>query len=351
MTPPRTFDYFEERDLINREQLEALLSMLPDYCFQYVISLESRGLATSTRLNYIKDLTVFFEYLAGSCNKMKNISLKDLEGLKKIDFQEFLSRQASGRVSYNNGKKVISKSGIKAQARKLSSIKSLYKYLFDNDLIAVNNSTKVESPKISKVDSSIKRLDTVEKNEFLDAPDRGMSNQHHDQYLKNTLERDRAIISMFLATGIRVSELVGLDLDDVNLSKLYFDVQRKGGNKERLYMGEDLADILYVWLIKRESMGLPKSQQAFFISLQRNRMGVSAVEKMISKYAQAVLGKKLSPHKLRATYGTELYKITGDIYKVATALGHSSVETTRQHYADFDENRKKEIAGQVRVGH
>ncbi|MBR1984403.1 MAG: tyrosine-type recombinase/integrase, partial [Clostridia bacterium] len=57
------------------------------------------------------------------------------------------------------------------------------------------------------------------------------------------------------------------------------------------------------------------------------------------------------PHRLRATYGTELYKITKDIYKVATALGHSSVETTRKHYADFDENQKKEIAGQVRVGH
>lgn len=351
MTAPRNFDYFEERDLINREQLEDLLYMLPDYCSQYVISLESRGLATSTRLGYIKDLTVFFEYLAGSCNQMKNISLKDLEGLKKIDFQEFLSKQASGRVSYSNGKKVISKSGLKTQARKLSSVKSLYKYLFDNDLISVNNSTKVESPKISKIDNTIKRLDTNEKNEFLDAPDKGMSNQHHDQYLKNTTDRDRAIISMFLATGIRVSELVGLDIDDVNLDKKYFDVQRKGGNKERLYMGQDLADILYVWLFKREAMGLPRTQQAFFISLQRNRMGVSAVEKMISKYAQAILGKKLSPHKLRATYGTELYKITGDIYKVATALGHSSVETTRQHYADFDEKRKKEIAGQVKVGH
>ena len=335
MTSPRNFDYFEERDLINREQLEALLLMLPEYCSEYILSLESRGLATSTRLGYIKDLTVFFEYLAGSCNEMKKISLKDLEGLKKIDFQEFLSKQALGRVSYNNGKKVISKSGIKAQARKLS----------------VNNSTKVESPRISSVDSSIKRLDTDEKNKFLDAPDRGMSNTHHDQYLKNTLERDRAIISMFLATGIRVSELVGLDIDDVNLNKLYFDVQRKGGKKERLYMGQDLADILYAWLFKRESMGIPKSQQAFFISLQKNRMGVSAVEKMISKYAQAVFGKKLSPHRLRATYGTELYKITKDIYKVATALGHSSVETTRKHYADFDENQKKEIAGQVKVGH
>lgn len=351
MTQPRNFDYFEERDLINREQLDALLYMLPEYCSEYILSLESRGLATSTRLGYIKDLTVFFEYLAGSCNEMKKISLKDLEGLKKIDFQEFLSKQASGRVSYSNGKKIISKSGLKAQARKLSAVKSLYKFLFDNDMIGVNNSTKVESPKISSIDSSIKRLDTDEKNEFLDAPDRGVANQHHDQYLKNTLERDRAIISMFLATGIRVSELVGLDLEDVNLNKLCFDVQRKGGKKERLYMGQDLADILYAWLFKREAMGLPKSQQAFFISLQRNRMGVSAVEKMISKYAQAVLGKKLSPHRLRATYGTELYKITKDIYKVATALGHSSVETTRKHYADFDENQKKEIAGQVRVGH
>ncbi len=350
MTTPR-LNYFEERDLINREQLKTLLYMLPDYCNEYVISLESRGLSTLTRLNYVSDLTIFFEYLAGTVKDMKNISLKTLEELKKIDFQEFLSSQANGRRVIKDGKESISKSGIKAQARKLSSIKSLYKYLFDNDLIKVNNSTKVESPKIPKIDNVIKRLDNQEKTELLKSPDAsGIFDTRQTEYLKNTIERDRAIISMFLATGIRVSELVGLDLENLNIDKQFFDIRRKGGKEERLYIGDDLVEILYIWLKKRESLKLPNSEKALFISLQRKRMGVSAVEKMISKYAYAVIGRKSSPHKLRATYGTELYQITGDIYKVAKALGHSSVETTRQHYADFDESQKKDIAGKVKVG-
>ena len=348
----KKISYFDERDIKTRAKIEEVKNKLPSFCSEYAISILSAGCSSLTAYNYLVDLTVFFEYLADSFNKQPSeIEIKDLETLKAKDISSFLDYQRLGRGREMNGKMVESKSGIKAIARKLSSIKSLFRYLFNNEMIASNVTTRIPTPKISMEDHSIKRLNKEETKVFLDAPNNKTAfGQQHNHYLENTAERDKAIISLFLATGIRVSELVGLDVLDVNLASLTIDVRRKGGKLERLYFAEDLAKVLEIWVAKRESLNLPKNETAFFISLQRKRMSVSSVEKMIGKYAEVLLGKKLSPHKLRATYGTELYKATGDIYQVATALGHSSVDTTKKHYADTDEQKKREIAGKVRIG-
>lgn len=340
--------YFVEREIKVRGKIEELKKNLPSFCSDYAVSELNNGNSPLTVYNYLTDLSVFFEYLK---ENYEEVNLETLESLLPLDIMKFLDFQRLGRGRELKGKIVESRSGDKALARKLSSIKSLYRFLFNNDKIKTNMTTKIPSPKIQSQDNVIKRLEFEEAQELLVAPDNKQAfNQRQAKYLENTAERDRAIISFFLATGVRVSELVGLNTNDVDLERRYFDITRKGGKIERLYFAEDLASILNEWLKKRETLNLPKNEDAFFISLQKRRMTVQAVEKMIGKYGYSVLGKKLSPHKLRATYGTELYKATGDIYKVATALGHSSVDTTRKHYADFDEQRKKDIAGIIRVG-
>lgn len=343
--------YFEERDLKNRNKIEEILSFLPDYFYGYAISLESRGLSSLSRLNYLVDLKVFIEWLSDSSGILvKDIDIRLLEGLKPIDFQSFISEQASGRIALIDGKEKLLKSGLKAQARKLSAIKSFYKYLFNNDLINSNVTTKVEAPRIIEDNHKIKRLYADEIDPMLSAVDFNNLDSHQKAYLKNTAERDNAIISLLLGTGIRVSELVGLDINDFDFKHKNFKVTRKGGKVELLYFADDLQDILEIWLNKRATLQIDKNENAMFISLQNRRMSVSSIEKMIKKYSASV-GKEISPHKLRATYGTELYKATGDIYDVATALGHRDINTTKKHYADYDEDKKQKIAGKVRVEH
>ena len=345
--------YFEERDVKIRERMNNMLAKLPLYVSDYIVNLESRGLSSLTRYNYLEDISLFFQFIAGNSSKMKDVSFQVLERLKPIDIQKFLSNMASGRQKISGRKILLSKSGIKAQARKLSSIKSLYRYLFINDFITSNMTTKIETPKLLDEDNTIKRIDYSEAIEMMKATDStGVFSEHQEKYNDGFIKhRDRAIISTFFATGIRVTEHVELDLNTVNLKKKYIDIRRKGGRLERLYINDDLIDILNTWLTYRETENIPKEEQAFFISIQKKRISVDAVDDVIKKYAMAVLGKKLSLHKLRATYGTELYKRTGDIYQVATALGHKSVDTTRKHYADFDEQKKKDIAGKVKVGY
>ncbi len=344
-------DYFEERDCINAKKIEEILLNLPSFCVDYNISLVSRGLSSLTRLNYINDLSIFLNWIEPNNTKVTSITTTVLESLKPIDFQRFLLKQANGRVQLKNGSTVLKKSGLKAQARKLSSIRSFYRYLFNNDMIKSNITTKVENIKESDDNHKIKRLFEDEIGLMLTAIEKNNFGDRQKSYTKNTSERDSAIISMFLGTGIRVSELVGLNISDFDFRHNCFDITRKGGKKEKLYFAEDLKSILYKWLEVRANIRLEVNENAFFISLQKRRMTVSTVEKMIKKYSKATINKSYSPHKLRATYGTELYKKTGDIYDVAIALGHKDINTTKKHSADYDDSKRRAIAGKVEVKH
>lgn len=107
---------------------------------------------------------------------------------------------------------------------------------------------------------------------------------------------------------------------------------------------------LKTWLEKRATLGLPEEENAMFISLQNKRISVRAVENLVKKYAQVASPlKKISPHKLRSTYGTNLYKETKDIYIVADVLGHKDVNTTKKHYAAISEDMRKNIAEIVKI--
>ncbi|HCR82467.1 MAG TPA: integrase, partial [Lachnospiraceae bacterium] len=127
-----------------------------------------------------------------------------------------------------------------------------------------------------------------------------------------------------LGTGIRVSECVGLDIQDVDFKNNGVKVTRKGGNEMVVYFGEEVENALkmYIYTTRQSTVPLPGHENALFFSSQRRRLGVQAVENMVKKYARQVTpNKKITPHKLRSTYGTSLYKETGDIYLVADVLG------------------------------
>ena len=151
-----------------------------------------------------------------------------------------------------------------------------------------------------------------------------------------------AIVALFLGTGIRVSELVGLNVEDVDFKNNSFVVTRKGGNRVILYLNEEIKEYLTVYIKYRETLLLPKDEKALFISIQKTRLTTRAVENIIKKYSKiAVPLKKITPHKLRSTFGTELYRTTGDIYVVADVLGHKDVNTTKKHYAALTEDVRK----------
>ena len=174
----------------------------------------------------------------------------------------------------------------------------------------------------------------------------------YQKYQKITAKRDFALLSLFLGTGIRVSECVGMNLTDVDFENNAFVVTRKGGNQVVLYFSPEVADALADYMEERKNVEtLPGHEDALFLSLQRKRITQRAVQNLVKKYAAyaAPLKPKISPHKLRSTYATNLYNETGDIYLVADVLGHSSVDTTRRHYADMTDARRRMAAEHVHL--
>jgi site-specific recombinase XerD len=210
----------------------------------------------------------------------------------------------------------------------------------------------VDMPKLHE--KSIVRLDTDEVVTLLDYIEHGgkeLTGQRKVYYEK-TKHRDLAIMTLLLGTGIRVSECVGLDLQDVDFKNNGIRVVRKGGNEMVVYFGEEVEKALkdYIFGERHTTMPIAGHENALFLSSQRRRLGVQALENMVKKYAKEVIpNKKITPHKLRSTYGTELYKETGDIYLVADVLGHKDVNTTKKHYADIDESRRRKAASAVKL--
>ena len=341
--------YYEQVDIDNELKLRKQLAALPPYCKQYFIGIEHET-QSRTRLAYAYDLACFFDYLHENnpiCKKMeiKDIPISILDQLKPMDIEEYLYNlkvyEKDGNAHTNEER------GIK---RKLASLRSFYNYLYKNEFIETNPAVKVSMPKIH--DKNIIRLDVDEVARLLDEVESGEDLTKKQQaYHAKTKVRDLALLTLMLGTGIRVSECVGLDLDDVDLNNNGIKIHRKGGAEVIVYFGTEVRDALCDYLLERKEM-TPSAghEKALFLSIQNKRISVRAVENLVKKYSKLITRlKKITPHKLRSTYGTALYRETGDIYLVADVLGHKDVNTTKKHYAALEDDRRRQAAKYVHL--
>ncbi len=342
-------EYTEKINLENKRKLQLLLKELPKFCSDFFRYLDTRNTSSRTRLSYGYDLRIFFEFIQENNPVYKNMSMHDipisvLDEMTPIDIEEYLAY-----LSYyerKDGQAVTN--GEKGKSRKLSAIRTMYNYYFKKEFIKTNAPSMIDTPKKHK--GNIIRLDKDEVAELISAVQNGENLTARQLASHQKIKyRDTAILTLLLGTGIRVSECVGLDVSDVSFKNSCMRVVRKGGNESTIYFGEEVSDALLDYLeLEREGLAqkaLPGHENALFLSLKYGRLTTRSVEKLVKKYTGAAnINKKITPHKLRSTYGTNLYKETGDIYLVADALGHKSVETTRQHYAAIDDERRR-LAG------
>ncbi len=337
--------FYEKRDMQNRVKTGKYLDHLPEFCYDFFVGVENNT-SSLTRYNYAMDFMVFFDYLSEFVFKKppENITTADLDSLNARHFEQFLSYIA---IYEKDGKTY--RNGEKGKARKLASIRSLFKYLFNHNMLSANIASKIETPKLHN--KEIIRLEQHEVAALMNKVENPAEfTKRQISYNKNTFERDNAIITLFLGTGIRISELVGLNINSFDFSQNAFVVTRKGGNQAVLYFSNEVAMALKTWLEKRSTLELDKDENAMFISLQNKRISVRAVEELVKKFAQLASPlKKISPHKLRSTYGTNLYRETKDIYIVADVLGHKDVNTTKKHYAAINEDMRKAVADKVKL--
>lgn len=336
-------NYFLERTNHNRKSLANYLEDLPDFCFEYFLGIESKT-TSLTRLNYAMDICVFFDYLSNWKFKkeIKQISLEDLARVTSNDIEQFLSY-----ISYYTYKDKEYHNGERGKVRKLASVRSFFKYYFNKEKLPYNVASKVETPKLHS--KEIIRLETDEVVKILqNAENHQIGDKHQSNYNKNTSIRDCAMLSLFLGTGIRISECVGLNVEDIDFDNNAFKITRKGGNQVVLYFSNEVKQALIDWIDYRQTLNVDTN--ALFLSLQKKRITTRAVQNLVKKYSQTVNPlKKITPHKLRSTYGTNLYRETKDIYIVADVLGHKDVNTTKRHYAAISEDIRRSAADKVKL--
>lgn len=348
--------YREEIDAKRILQIRSLSKELPQACSDFLRAIAITT-STFTRLAYAIDLHTFFCFLHEErvYYAQKPIYLyndQDLSCLTQSDltaYTEYLTYYMK-----NDEDKEISRILVNhdlAIKRKMCSIRSFYAFLFKQNRIPSNITELVPLPKIHE--KPIIRLSKSELSSMLQLACSGESMTNGQRkYQKLTSKRDYAMLSLFLGTGIRVSECVGINISDVDMENNAFLVTRKGGNQVVLYFPPEVADALAEYMNERNSIEtLPGHEDALFLSLQKRRITQRAVQNLVKKYAAiaAPLKPRISPHKLRSTYATNLYQETGDIYLVADVLGHTSVDTTRKHYADMTDARRKMAASHVHL--
>ena len=342
-------NYHDEQNKLNILKLRAILDTLPRFCKNFFRGIEDYT-STRTRLAYAYDLRLFFEFLHEKnsiCAKMEitDISLDILEQLTRMDIEEYLEYIT---LYQKDGKDITNDE--RGKSRKLASLRSFYNYFFQNELIEKNPAALVPLPK--RHEKEIIRLEPNEVAILLDQVEDGTKLTKKElEYHKKTKIRDIALLTLLLGTGIRVSECVGLNIQDINFDVGGIKIRRKGGYETVIYFGEEVETALLDYLEERERI-IPSEghENALFLSLQNRRMAVRSVENLVKKYASRVTSlKKITPHKLRSTYGTTLYQETGDIYLVADVLGHKDVNTTRRHYAALEDERRRRAANAVHL--
>ena len=345
----KELSYFEKREIACIDKINVILKDLPYFVEEFIIGVEARTSPLS-RLNYCYDLRVFFDFLTKKVfrdKKIASITLQDLDMLTSNDFEYFLSYL--NHYEINGKKERCTETG---KARKLSTLRAFYKFFFNKNMLTANTPTKVLMPKIHEKEiirlESNKNIDEI--GDMLYVVENGSGLTTRQKAFHNTTKfRDTAIITLFLGTGIRISELVGLNVEDFDFKSKSYIVTRKGGNRTVLYYNDQVGVALANYLSLRDTDNNLSSQTPLFLSLQNKRISTRTVQELVKKYAKIVSPlKHITPHKLRSTFGTNLYKQTGDIYVVADVLGHKDVNTTRKHYAALSDDVKKSAGSQYK---
>ncbi len=349
--------FLEYKDVIEKKytiKLRELKKELPEFVDDFFDDIREIT-SVRTRVGYAYDLKVFFMYLMENCGAFENICIDDIDcsymnKVKPKDLNKFLEYLTYYVKVKDDGEVSEFINREKGKSRKLSAVRRLFNYLYKQEKITVNPGKLIETPKIH--DKEIIRLEPNEVINLLNEVEKGDKlTKRQKKWHEHTKIRDLAIITLLLGTGIRVSECVGINIKDVNFEINGIKIYRKGGKEAVVYFGDEVEDALDAYFDERENIVAAEGHEdALFLSLQKKRITDRAIQNLVKKYSQCVINlKKISPHKLRSTYATSLYRETGDIYLVADVLGHADINTTKKHYAQMEDSRRRQAAKVVRL--
>lgn len=339
--------------------LKNFLSNMPDFVFEY-IEMYYTGESVNTQMGYSIDLRIFFEYLL----KFKFRDIKSIENLDVSHMQEvtasdilrfkaYLKEYDSEYIS-PDGKRIkcVRRNSAFGINRKLSSVRGLFSYLYKTDRIKENVTDKVDMNKLyQKIKKPLTSQEVMRLIDVLYNGEKYYEGRELAEY-KRKKQRDIAIFIAYLGTGVRVSELVNLDVSDICFDTSSFIVTRKGGDQQEIFMPVQVENEMCAYVKERLECEAQDGEKALFLSRQGKRMTVSTVEKMLKKYCRTVGiddPDKSRPHALRRTFACRLLEDGVDIKMVAELMGHKNIDVTHRFYAQYNDKARKDIMRSLEI--
>jgi len=347
-------DYKEIQESIDMEKTKELLEQLPELCRTFYEA-KQLSLTPKTQLNYAKKIKMYFEFLH---EKIPPLKKKEITDFTLDDFASVTVDIAMRYVTYLSYRRPDPKSERRNKKKTVDSyvecastyysyfIKNQYK-LSDGSTISFNPFSAIERSKSRR--KEVIYMDKNEQDRFLSSVSSGQGlSKRQLAFHDKTALREICICQILLDTGIRVSELVGLDIEDVDLVKCCMHVNRKGEHEDVVYFSDVTREIINEYIESREIYCPEAYERALFLSSttssRGNRLSVRSVERLVKKYALAAKipnAHQITPHKLRSTYAMEILDKTGNLALVQRLLGHENITTTTI-YAQAQESDKRD---------
>lgn len=343
----------DENELV--ESCLNIESQLPPFMKDYFIFLRN-SVSITTRHAYLNDILFFCKYLISetdltSVNTTQEISVEDFQNIKARDVNRFIGDFCSRYRINKSNTTIIMENHNRALARKKSSLTSLFKFLYRDEILSKNITDGFNPIKLPKPQpDAIKKLDVNEVAIMLDAVEHGIGlTEKEKQYWNKTKLRDKAILVLFTTYGLRLKELQQLNISSFNYNRGEFMIYRKRGKEVIMPLNKSVEKVIkeYINIERPQSESIdPEHRDALFLSLQKKRMTKKSIRKLVKKYTSIALNTSrengYSPHKLRATAASSLIQYGFSIYDVQNLLDHDNVTTT-QLYAAHRKNVKREI--------
>lgn len=336
-----------------RTTLLQFYNTLPEFVYDHIETAYT-GESVNTQVGYCIDIKTFLEFLQKTkfpeVENLADFTYAQLEKVNIRDLTAYRGYLAEYETQYMSatGKvvKVTRRNSAFGINRKLSGIRGLFSYLYKHDLISQNVTDKLD---FQKLHQKIKKpLTTQETLKFLDVLYNGenyFEGRNLSEYNRRR-QRDIALFVTYLGTGCRVSELLNLNLSDIDFDNFSFIVTRKGGDQQEIFMPVKVHEELDTYFAERLEYENLKDPEALFVNRQGKRMTVAGVEKILKNYFHTVgvtHPDKTRPHALRRTFACNLLADGIDIKMVAELMGHKNIDVTHRYYAQYTSRKRKEI--------
>ena len=316
-------------DKKNIEITKQILKKYPKILENYINSLEDK--TSYTKMVYARYIGRFLDYTRDEIKININKTVNYTK-IKPMDISDYM-----GIIKYNEDGNENSASYRNVN---LAAIKGFFDFLEDNDIIDKNPAKKIKAPKDDKIHDIV----TITNEDYLimlNNIKNGVGNHKARATQRKWINRDLALLILGLTTGLRISAIVGINLEDIDFERKVVITTEKGNKEREVFLGDQTIKILNVWIKERAKM-VDNNEHALFICKGNKRMSTRAVQNRFKEIAEGT-GKNITPHKMRATCATRLYEQTGDIYLVQNQLGHKSIESTK-HYAKVSDAKLRAAA-------